>query len=248
MNLWPFGCAQVQKTTNRRTWAFEMRKVSGIVRRKSFVFVCFPRVSASLQPVQIQAPRGSGDAESSAGPDAWPDACHDGQGQDVVVQSGCVRREPLHLLGPVPSAARLVALCPLNLRSGLCERSIKVLKPTDDRPGGACDRTNLTGLAAKGRCLKMRQPWPAEEVTSSTRRPRQPGKGYEKEQGREPNVVRIAARKVRSMPEADHGSAAAKYFLTRSLVVRTCLLVLAGPDSAKPCQNKLCGEFVKLNG
>ena len=33
------------------------------------------------------------------------------------------------------------------------------------------------------------------------------------------------------MPEVDHRSAAAKYFLTRSLVVRTGLLVLAGPNS-----------------
>ena len=35
------------------------------------------------------------------------------------------------------------------------------------------------------------------------------------------------------MPEADHGSAAAKYFLTCSLVVRTRLLVLAGPNSVR---------------
>ena len=122
---------------------------------------------------------------------------------------------------------------PFALRSGLCRRSIKALKPTDDRPGGASDCTNLRGLAAKGRCLRMRQPRPAEEVTSSPQRPRPLSKWYEKEQGRELNVVCIAAWKVRSMPEADHGSAAAKYFLTRSLVVRTRLLIPAGPDSVK---------------
>ena len=84
------------------------------------------------------------------------------------------------------------------------------------------------GVAAKGRRLRMRQPWLAEEVAYSTQRPRLLGKSDEKNKGRETSLHSRAAWKARAMPEVDHGSAAAKYFLTGSLTVRMGILALAG--------------------